>query len=166
MLLSSFDEKPFFFQASIRRKKRSSAPLNAVSTDIKEETEDEIQDAILEEVNENHEVNQPEEKISSRRSSRSQSLNEESGGEERPRRHLNNNLMLDPSSSSRVVFPMEVKVCAIQRIRDGATKVQVARDLQCPVSTVSSWWHRRSSLIPEMASEDVKSDSASVSLNM
>ena len=53
----------------------------------------------------------------------------------------------------------QVKACAIQRIRDGETKVQVARDLQCPVSTVSSWWHRRASIVPELASE-VNSDSA------
>jgi hypothetical protein len=53
----------------------------------------------------------------------------------------------------------QVKACAIQRIRDGETKVQVARDLQCPISTVSSWWHRRTSIVPELASE-VNSDSA------
>ena len=36
---------------------------------------------------------------------------------------------------------------------DGKTKVQVTRDLQCPVSTVSSWWHRRASIVPELATE-------------
>lgn len=90
-----------------------------------------------------------------------------SSSDERPRRHLNNNLMLDASAStgSRVVFPMEVKACAVQRILDGATQVQVARDLQCPVSTVASWWHRRTSIIPSLASEDVavNGDAQSVS---
>ena len=56
---------------------------------------------------------------------------------------------------------MEVKACAIQRIKDGATKVQVARDLGCPLSTVSGWWHRRASIVPDM--EDLNSDSTSVS---
>ena len=83
--------------------------------------------------------------------------------DERPRRHLNNNLMLDASVSARVVFPLEVKACAIQRIKDGATKVQVARDLGAPLSTVSSWWHRRSSIVPDATPEDTNSDSASVS---
>ena len=82
----------------------------------------------------------------------------------RPRRQLNNNMLFDSTalaSASRVLFPVEVKACAIQRIRDGETKVQVARDLQCPVSTVSSWWHRRASILPELASEtEMMSDSA------
>ena len=81
-------------------------------------------------------------------------------GDERPRRHhMNNNMLLDSGAlSTRIVFPMEVKAGAIQRILDGETKVQVARDLQCPVSTVASWWHRRTSIVPELASE-VQSDS-------
>merc|ERR1711997_491150 len=84
----------------------------------------------------------------------------QSGDEQRPRRQLNNNLLFDSAAlSTRVLFPVEVKACAIQRIRDGETKVQVARDLQCPISTVASWWHRRASIVPELASE-VNSDSA------
>ena len=81
--------------------------------------------------------------------------------EQRPRRHLNNNLMFEPMGS-RVIFPLEVKSCAIQRIKDGATKVQVARDLGCPLSTVASWWHRRSSIVPD--ANDTISESTSVSI--
>merc|ERR1712020_673241 len=66
----------------------------------------------------------------------------------------------DHGSGSRVVFPMEVKACAIQRIKDGATKVQVARDLGCPLSTVSGWWHRRASIVP---ADDTISESTSAS---
>ena len=97
---------------------------------------------------------------------RRRSVNNEdvsSTDDERPRRHLNNNLMLDASVSARVIFPLEVKACAIQRIKDGATKVQVARDLGAPLSTVASWWHRRSSIVPDATPEDTNSDSASVS---
>ena len=91
----------------------------------------------------------------------------QSGDEQqRPRRQLNNNLLFDSSAlSTRVLFPVEVKACAIQRIRDGETKVQVARDLQCPISTVSSWWHRRASIVPELASE-ANSDSAVSSVSV
>ena len=45
--------------------------------------------------------------------------------------------------TNRVVFPLEVRAFAVDQIRQGATKVQVARDLDCPVSTVSGWWNRR-----------------------
>ena len=91
-----------------------------------------------------------------------------SGDEQRPRRQLNNNSFLMTSSSaalscSRVVFPVEVKACAIQRIKDGETQVQVARDLQCPISTVASWWHRRASIAPDTSTSDVMSASTSVS---
>ena len=68
--------------------------------------------------------------------------------------------MFEPMGS-RVIFPLEVKSCAIQRIKDGATKVQVARDLGCPLSTVASWWHRRSSIVP---ADDTISESTSVSI--
>ena len=86
----------------------------------------------------------------------------QSGDEKRTRRQLNNNLMFEHSATSgasRVLFPVEVKACAIQRIRDGETHVQVARDLECPISTVASWWQRRAHIVPELASE-VNSDSA------
>lgn len=82
----------------------------------------------------------------------------------RSRRQLNNNLS-DSScgSSSRVIFPVEVKACAIQRIVDGETQAQVARDLDCPVSTIASWWHRRASILPNLAVDSsAQSDSASV----
>lgn len=83
----------------------------------------------------------------------------------RPRRQItnNNSLLMDSSlsSSSRVVFPLEVKACAIQRIRDGETQVQVARDLQCPVSTVASWWHRRASILATEAQSDTTISSVS-----
>lgn len=89
-----------------------------------------------------------------------------SGSRSRSRRQLNNNLS-DSScgSSSRVIFPVEVKACAIQRIVDGETQVQVARDLDCPVSTIASWWHRRASILPNLAVDSsTQSDSASVRL--
>ena len=82
----------------------------------------------------------------------------------RSRRQLNNNLS-DSScgSSSRVIFPVEVKACAIQRIVDGETQAQVARDLDCPVSTIASWWHRRASILPNLSVDSsAQSDSASV----
>ena len=70
-------------------------------------------------------------------------------------------------SSSRVIFPIEVKACAVQRILDGETQVQVARDLDCPVSTIASWWHRRASILPNLPmNSSVPSDSTSVSLNL
>ena len=47
------------------------------------------------------------------------------------------------SSGGRVFFPMEVKAGAIQRIAEGVPQTQVAKDLECPVSTVASWWVRR-----------------------
>jgi hypothetical protein len=48
---------------------------------------------------------------------------------------------------NRSVFPVEVKLCALDRIAKGDTHTAVARDLQCPTSTVASWWYRRSSLL-------------------
>ena len=55
-------------------------------------------------------------------------------------------------SESRVVFPLEVKLSAIARIEEGGkTQTQVAGDLQCPVSTIASWWHRREALKAKMA---------------
>ena len=36
-----------------------------------------------------------------------------------------------------------MRAYAVERIRQGETKVEVARDLDCPVSTVAGWWNRR-----------------------
>ncbi len=44
---------------------------------------------------------------------------------------------------ARLSYPEEVKVGAIERLASGETQAEVARDLQCPVSTVASWWQRR-----------------------
>ena len=50
---------------------------------------------------------------------------------------------LHNDKSSRVVFPLEVKADAIKRVKAGVTQVEVAKDLQCPLSTVASWWQKR-----------------------
>ena len=50
------------------------------------------------------------------------------------------------SIPDRAIFPIEVKIGAIERISRGETHTAVARDLQCPVSTVASWWYRRSGI--------------------
>ena len=84
----------------------------------------------------------------------------------RPRRQLNNNSSSQVAQSSRVIFPLEVKACAVQRIRDGETQVQVARDLQCPVSTVASWWHRRASIAPVSGNDSSASLSVSSILKL
>eukprot|EP00095_Tigriopus_kingsejongensis_P012720 maker-scaffold43_size480169-snap-gene-1.18 protein:Tk12720 transcript:maker-scaffold43_size480169-snap-gene-1.18-mRNA-1 annotation:"PREDICTED: uncharacterized protein LOC100574986 isoform X3" len=58
-------------------------------------------------------------------------------------------------ADGRSLFPKEVKINALQRILDGETQAQVARDLQCPMSTVSTWWKKRDSLLnPEKDSKD------------
>jgi hypothetical protein len=58
-------------------------------------------------------------------------------------------LLLQGDGSRRVMFPVEVKIGAIQRIVAGDTQAQVARDLQCPLSTVASWWQRRGNFMPQ-----------------
>lgn len=62
------------------------------------------------------------------------------------------------SSVTRVIFPLEVKACAIERINSGATQVQVARDLHCPVSTVASWWQRRHTITKSVEIEPSEYD--------
>ena len=49
------------------------------------------------------------------------------------------------ATSSGSVFPIEVKLAALDRMSKGDTPSAIAKDLQCPVSTVSSWWYRRNS---------------------
>lgn len=55
------------------------------------------------------------------------------------------------SSSAATVFPVEVKLAALDRMSKGDTPSAVAKDLQCPVSTVSSWWYRRSGILSKKA---------------
>jgi hypothetical protein len=47
------------------------------------------------------------------------------------------------SDQGRVYFPREVKLDAIKLMEEGKTQAEVAKDLNCSVSTVASWWHRR-----------------------
>ncbi len=49
--------------------------------------------------------------------------------------------------ADRSIFPREVKIAAVERISKGESHSAVARDLQCPTSTVASWWYRRTSLL-------------------
>lgn len=51
------------------------------------------------------------------------------------------------ASDGRLMFPKEVKISALERIQNGETQIQVARDLQCPISTVSTWWKKREVLM-------------------
>ncbi len=60
----------------------------------------------------------------------------------RARRPVQNPVQIDLLDSNRIVFPLEVRAFAIDRIRQGETKLQVARDLDVSVSTVSGWWNR------------------------
>jgi hypothetical protein len=64
----------------------------------------------------------------------------------RVRRPVQNQVQIE-IETNRVVFPLEVRAFAVDQIRQGATKVQVARDLDCPVSTVSGWWNRRDQIV-------------------
>ena len=69
----------------------------------------------------------------------------------------NNNRTSSPlAADARIVFPIEVKISAIKRIEEGSTQVEVARDLECPVSTVASWWQRRQSLVGSESEEKPK----------
>ena len=63
------------------------------------------------------------------------------------RRRGSSSLIHSHNHHSRVVFPDEVKVSAIERIFNGESQVEVARDLQCPTSTVATWWKRREGLV-------------------
>ena len=60
----------------------------------------------------------------------------------RARRPVQNPVQIELMDSNRIVFPLEVRAFAVDRIRQGETKVQVARDLDVSVSTVAGWWNR------------------------
>ena len=62
----------------------------------------------------------------------------------------------DPYVSGRTVFPLEVKLGAIERIQSGDPQATVARDLQVSVSTVASWWKAKEKLT--MAQTKIISD--------
>ena len=50
------------------------------------------------------------------------------------------------SDQHRVFFPREVRFHAIQQMEEGKTQAGIAKDLNCSISTVASWWHRRNSI--------------------
>lgn len=50
-----------------------------------------------------------------------------------------NSLFLLAAAESRLIFPAEVKAEAVARIEAGESTKTVAKNLDCPVSTVSSW---------------------------
>ena len=54
--------------------------------------------------------------------------------------------------SNRVVFPLEIRAFAVDQIKNGVTKVQIARELDCPVSTVSGWWNKRDQILQVLIS--------------
>ncbi|TRY79698.1 hypothetical protein TCAL_08328 [Tigriopus californicus] len=62
------------------------------------------------------------------------------------------------ASDGRLIFPKEVKISALERIQNGETQIQVARDLQCPISTVSTWWKKREILmaLPKRAESETE----------
>ena len=47
------------------------------------------------------------------------------------------------SERARIFFPREVKLDAIKLMEAGKSQAEVANDLNCSLSTVTSWWHRR-----------------------
>merc|ERR1712223_485141 len=66
-----------------------------------------------------------------------------------PRKTKRGKLEVDYSSGSengRILFPREAKLDAIQLMKDGKSQSEVAKDLNCSVSTVASWWQRRQTL--------------------
>lgn len=63
------------------------------------------------------------------------------------------------TDANRTIYPLEVRSFAVDRIRSGVTQVQVARDLDCPVSTVASWWHKRKQIKLALDPNAVLSDS-------
>jgi len=65
----------------------------------------------------------------------------------------------EATQSARVVFPLEVKASAVKRILEGEGQSQVARDLQCPLSTVASWWAKRENLLSKARAAKAKSPS-------
>lgn len=150
--------------ASERSLRRSNGKINYFQNDFEKEDDDDDQESSPIRRRKKQKV-MP--KTSQEMTAAEDEENSADGGEEmsRPRRQITNNncMLMDSSlsSSSRVVFPLEVKACAIQRIRDGETQVQVARDLQCPVSTVASWWHRRASILASEATSDSNISSVS-----
>ena len=70
----------------------------------------------------------------------------EYGTKSRPRRQSTIGYQLS-ESPCRQFMPIEVKQEAIQRINDGESQVAVARDLDISVSTISSWWRKKDSLL-------------------
>lgn len=61
--------------------------------------------------------------------------------------------------ANRTIYPLEVRSFAVDRIRNGVTQVQVARDLDCPVSTVASWWNKRKQIKLALDPNAILSDS-------
>ena len=67
----------------------------------------------------------------------------------RARKQVQSQVQLE-IESNRVVFPLEIRAFAVDQIKNGATKVQIARELDCPVSTVAGWWSKRDQIIQAM----------------
>lgn len=61
---------------------------------------------------------------------------------DRPKRSRRSSLAVEIEANG-IIYPLEVRLFAIDRIRNGVSQVQVAKDLDCPVSTVASWWCKR-----------------------
>ena len=95
----------------------------------------------------------PNDKLLSRPISRcSQTLSKENGALNKVisrRKPTRSKSEVDYSSGSekgRILFPREVKQDAIKLIYDGKSQSEVAKDLNCSLSTVASWWQRRHTL--------------------
>jgi len=65
-------------------------------------------------------------------------------GFDRPKRSRRSSAMAtsDPESN-HIIYPLEVRLFAIERICNGVSQVQVAKDLDCPISTVAGWWCKK-----------------------
>jgi transposase-like protein len=55
--------------------------------------------------------------------------------------------------ASRQLMPLEVKQEALRKILAGESQASVARDLDLPVSTVSTWWRKKDLLLPAETAE-------------
>jgi len=72
------------------------------------------------------------------------------------RHHTSVSSQQSPIPSGRLYMPLEVKQSVIKRIEEGATQVEVARDLDMSLSTVASWWRKKETILQNLIPTEQK----------
>jgi len=86
--------------------------------------------------------------------------------EKRGRRHHTSvSSQQSPIPNGRLYMPLEVKQSVIKRIEEGATQVEVARDLDMSLSTVASWWRKKETILQNLNSVEEKKSNPSIKPN-